>query len=400
LSAEGRFSDDPAMTRALFVNSGMAGHRTFARTMQQVVERIPGLAAHHMDLGNDLTLFDRVVRRVLSLPLAPTQGVAANLDLRRWRQELNVGLLAARRITKLRDEFDLLHFYTQPAAYASVALMKRLPAIVCLDCTQNLASLETASRLSRASYRAGIAHDGRVFRAAAAIVATSDWAARDLCAAYPDCASKVSVLPVPVDVDVFPARWLGERSERSRGARYRPRVLFIGGDFPRKGGPALLDAWREGGFGDRADLEVVTDWPVRASDLSRGATVVSGVAAHTERWRECWRRADLFVMPTEREAFGIVYEEAGAAGLPAVGSAVNAVPEIIRDGETGLLVAPGNRAALIEALRTLIDSSILRERMGRAARQHVGQRAAVPVYAAKLGAIISSLIENDVRQPA
>ena len=88
------------MTRALFVNSGMAGHRTFARLMKQVVDLIPGLAAEHLDLSGDLTPLDRVVRRVFSFPLAPKTGPLANLDLRRWREELNVGLLAARRIAQ------------------------------------------------------------------------------------------------------------------------------------------------------------------------------------------------------------------------------------------------------------------------------------------------------------
>ena len=49
--------------------------------------------------------------------------------------------------------------------------------------------------------------------------------------------------------------------------------------------------------------------------------------------------ADIFVMPTRNEAFGLVFQEAAAAGVPAIGTRQNAVPEIIVDGETGLLVA-------------------------------------------------------------
>jgi hypothetical protein len=105
-------------------------------------------------------------------------------------------------------------------------------------------------------------------------------------------------------------------------------------------------------------------------------------------------------MPARHEAFGIVYEEAGASGIPAIGSDINAIPEIIQHGGTGFLVPPGDRQALVGALRTLIDSSVLRERMGCAARQSVTTRAAVPVYAAKLGSIIGNVVTNDVRQPA
>jgi starch synthase len=391
------------MTRALFVNSGMAGHKTFAGVMKQVASQMPGIDAQYLDLSHELAAGERLLRWLLSLSITPRTGPVANLDLRRWRQELNIGWLAARRIgrARRRARFDVLHFYTQPAAYASVGLMKQIPSIVCLDCTQRQASLEVESRLSRASYYANILHDGRVFRAASAIVATSEWAARDLRELYPDCASKVSVLPVPVDVDAFSGDWIAERARRARAVKdYRPRVLFIGGDFPRKGGPDLFEAWRAGGFADRADLHVVTDWSIPAETVPPGATIVTGIAPYTGPWLELWRRADLFVMPARHEAFGIVYQEAGASGIPAIGSDMNAIPEILRDGGTGFLVPPGNREALVRALATLVDSPVLRERMGRAARQYVTERASVPVYAAKLGSVIGNVVTIDVRQPA
>ena len=316
---------------------------------------------------------------------------------------MNVGWLAARRIKteERRGAFDALHFHTQATAYASLARMRTTPSIVSLDCTQHLASLEAPSRLARASYRASIVHDGHVFRAATAIVATSRWAARDLAAGYPDCASKVRVLPFPVDVDAFGRNWIDERAARARQARdYRPRVLFMGGDFPRKGGTELLDAWREGRFNECAELDVVTDWPLQPATIPAGVSITRGVAPYSHRWLELWRRADLFVMPARHEAFGIVYEEAAASGIPAIGSDINAVPEIIADGVTGLLVHPGDRTALVRALGALVDSADLRERLGRAARQHVSQRAAVPVYAATLGSIIGQVVTNDVRQRA
>ena len=391
------------MIRALFVNSGMLGHRAFAGLMHDITALVPGLEARHLDLSRDLTVADRLIRRLFSVRLTPRTGPAANLDLRRWREELNVGLLAARRIAAAarQHSFDVLHFHTQATAYASLARMKRTPAIVSLDCTQRLASLEASSRLARATYQANIVHDGRVFRAAAAIVSTSEWAARDVAAVYPDCASKVSVLPFPVDVDAFSGSWIAERAARARtGNGYRPRVLFVGGDFPRKGGPDLLEAWREGGFAGRADLDVVTDWPLRAAAMPPGAQVIAGITPYTDRWRELWRRADLFVMPARHEAFGIVYEEAGASGIPAIGSGINAIPEIIQHELTGLLVPPGDRESLVRALRTLVDSPALRERMGCAARQYVTARAAIPMYAAKLGSIIGNVVTNDVRQPA
>ena len=393
----------PTMTRALFVNSGMLGHRAFAGLMNDITALVPGLDARHIDLSRDLT-----IRRSPDPPAVQPAVDAAHRSGREPRSaEVARGIErrpargAADRGGRTSGPFDVLHFHTQATAYASLARMKRTPAIVSLDCTQHLASLEASSRLGRASYQANIVHDGHVFRAAAAIVSTSEWAARDLAAGYPDCASKVCVLPFPVDVEAFSGHWIAERAARARaGNGYRPRVLFMGGDFPRKGGPDLLEAWREGGFAARADLDVVTDWPLRAETVPPGAQVISGITPYTDRWLELWRRADLFVMPARHEAFGIVYEEAGASGIPAIGSDINAIPEIIRDGGTGFLVPPAiARRSSAPCARSSIRP-VLRERMGRAARQYVTQRAAVPVYAAKLGSIIGSVVTNDVRQPA
>ena len=105
-------------------------------------------------------------------------------------------------------------------------------------------------------------------------------------------------------------------------------------------------------------------------------------------------------MPARHEAFGIVYEEAAASGIPAIGPNIPAVPEIVRDGESGALVPAGDREALVRAIIALMESPVLRERMGRAARQSVADRAAVPVYAAQLSSIIGKVLTSDVRQPA
>jgi glycosyltransferase involved in cell wall biosynthesis len=62
--------------------------------------------------------------------------------------------------------------------------------------------------------------------------------------------------------------------------------------------------------------------------------------------------------------------EAMAAGLPVVSTAVGGVPDLVREGETGLLVPSGDAAALARALQALVDDPARREAMGAAARQH------------------------------
>jgi len=80
---------------------------------------------------------------------------------------------------------------------------------------------------------------------------------------------------------------------------------------------------------------------------------------------------DLFALATEQEASGTVFVEAAAAGLAVVGTDVDGVPEMMENGETGLLVPLHNEQALTEALRTLIDDPALRKKMGDAGRRRV-----------------------------
>src|SRR5207302_1898691 len=149
----------------------------------------------------------------------------------------------------------VLHFHTQATAYCSLARMRRTPSIVSIDCTQGLAALEAPNLLERWTYGPNLLHDRLVFRRAAAITSISRWAARDLGRCYPECADKVHVMPYPVKLDLFPAGWAEERKARGREEPDRPvHVLFIGGDFPRKGGPELLSAWKQGEFAPRAHL--------------------------------------------------------------------------------------------------------------------------------------------------
>jgi glycosyltransferase involved in cell wall biosynthesis len=205
------------------------------------------------------------------------------------------------------------------------------------------------------------------------------------------------VLPYPIR-DVFDACWAHARA--AGAVRRDPvRVLFIGGDFPRKGGDDLLAAWREGVLHSCATLDIVTDWPLEQSRLPPGVRQVRGISPYSRPWQELWRRADVFVMPSHHESFGIVYEEAAAAGVPAIGTAVNAIPEIILDGETGLLVPAGDRSALLGALRALIDAPELRLALGIAARAKVARTAFPDVYAARLRAIVETVAHEDVRQP-
>ena len=80
--------------------------------------------------------------------------------------------------------------------------------------------------------------------------------------------------------------------------------------------------------------------------------------------------ADLFCLPTEREAFGLVFLEAMSAGLPVVAVDSGGVPEIVQQGETGFLVAPGDIDGLAARMITLLTDPEMAHRFGAAGQRH------------------------------
>ena len=382
------------MIRALFVNSGILGLKTFAGFVERAFAADCGdISATQVVLTENLSLRDRAVRRLLCARLW-RDGVAGtrNLDRFRYRAELNSGLLARRRIAQLEasgKRFDVFHFHRQAAAYASLDLMRTRPAIVSIDCTQRCVVERAANELEARSYLPNVRRDGDIFNAAQLIVATSAWAAHSVRTEYPACTPEIAVMPNPGELSAFDSGWATERYARAVATPdYRPRVLFMGGDFARKGGYDLLDAWRTGRFFDRATLDIVTSFSVDPRRVPQGATIHPRVNAHTAEWRALWRSADVFAMPTHDEAFGLVFQEASAAGLPAIGTRINAIPELIEDGASGLLIEPHDRDALTRALDTLLTSPDRRKAMGDRARALIEQTADATTYRDRLAAAI------------
>ena len=343
-----------------------------------------------------MTTRERILRRLLCLRLWPDGWLGLkNLDLLRYRAEWNAGLVARRRIRQLEasgEIFDVLHFHRQATAYASVSRIRATPTIISLDCTQRAVLQSARSAIEARTYRPNVRRDGQIFRAARLIISTSRWAADCVREEYPDCRTEIAVMRNPVELDSFDSAWIQERHVRStQTPAYVPRVLFMGGDFRRKGGYDLLSAWREGQLGQKARLDLATSSPIEQERLPTGVHVHTQITAHSPEWRALWRTADVFVLPTRDDAFGNVFQEAGAAGLPSIGTRINAVPEVIHDGVSGLLVAPGDRDALTRALNELIGSAERRREMGTRARDLIVRTAGAEAYRDQLVAAIQNL---------
>lgn len=90
-----------------------------------------------------------------------------------------------------------------------------------------------------------------------------------------------------------------------------------------------------------------------------------------ENLQNLYSQANIFVLPTLKETFGIVLIEAMHYGLPIITTKVGAIPDLVIDGENGLLVPPSNSQALAEALSKLVENPELRKKIGNKNRQNV-----------------------------
>ncbi len=269
---------------------------------------------------------------------------------------------AGEALAAVRPEPDLV---LQSGALFAPGSPPSLPYALLLDHTRALAEASPAwpSLGLEAPTRYGpgwFAREAALYRDAAALACFSENVARSLVRDYGVDPARVSV--VGAGANVFP-----ERAFRRDDGR---TIAFVGKSFVRKGGPVLLEAFaRVRRAHPRARLLVAG-----AAAPSRGA-VPPGVhflgRISAAEVASLLAQATVFALPTLREPFGIAFLDAMACGLPCVGTRVEAVPEIVRDGETGFLVPPGDPVALGLALERLLDDPVLSRAMGARGRARV-----------------------------
>lgn len=290
--------------------------------------------------------------------------------------------------------FDALLFHTQSVALLAPLAARRVPVILSLDATPlNFDRVGVhyghRARPGSAGERAKQALYRRVFRSAAALTTWSQWAKDSLRDDYGVDPDLVTVIHPGVDLTLFPFG-----ATRSVETEARPvRVLFVGGDFARKGGPLLLACMRDG-LGERCELHLVTTQPVPPAP---GVYVHHGLGPNDPRLVDLYRQADIFVLPTFADCLAVVLGEAMAAGLPVVTTCVGAQPEAVQDGRSGIIIPPGDGVALGRALRRLVDDPALRHAMGRAGREIAEARFDARTNAARLADVIAGGMERSRR---
>ncbi len=323
-----------------------------------VLEQALGHVTHTRNLQANVPK-DPAIQPAWALIPWETSGLAARTPIYKSNWTVRAGLRARRAVGHMARQHPLdgLFFHTQVPAVLAANWLRRLPSVVSLDATpiqydelgqfyghdSGPAWLEAAKwRLNR-----------DCFRAARKLVAWTEWTRAGLLKDYEVLTDKVAVIPPGVN-----ARDWHAPAPRSPGAAVK--ILFVGGNLERKGGLVLLEAFRVlralGAELHLATRDAVPDQP--------GVRVYRDMQPNSDALKQLYWACDIFCLPTYGDCLPMVLSEAGAAGLPLVSTRVAAIPEIARDGETGLLVPPGDAAALGAALRRLIEDADLRRRLG------------------------------------
>lgn len=356
-----------SMDRFGFVMEQTLGHVTHYRNMRATIDADPSVNA---------TWY----------PLAfPPRGTLETLPVLRDNWSMRASMRARRALAHDgAGRFDALFFHTQVTTLLCVELMRRIPSVISLDATPiNYDAVGSAYGHQRA--RGGVellkvALNKRSLHAARALVTWCDWARRSLIDDYGVDATRITVIPPGVNLDLWPR-------PAPNDTMGPVRVLFVGADFTRKGGETLLRAFQAGLY-DRCELHLVTKAPLEPAP---GIHVYRDVGPNSDLLKSLYATADLFVLPTLADCFPLAIQEAMAAGLPVIATDVGAINEAVRDGETGLLVPPGDVRALIAALNALTGDPTRRQTMGTRGRALAEQRCDSSANARRILSIMKAL---------
>ncbi|MEE9152448.1 MAG: glycosyltransferase family 4 protein [Thermoplasmata archaeon] len=215
---------------------------------------------------------------------------------------------------------------------------------------------------------------------------------------------KVRIVPAGIDFNRFKTVPSPDHFRDSYNITGRI-VLFVGRLASNKGLRYLIDAMPQiiSEFKDTTLVLMGEDEGQRRS-LEQGAeklgikdkVVFTGYITDDELFKSAYSACDVFVLPSEYEAFGLVLLEAMACRKPCVATSVGGVPEVIEDGKTGVLVEYGSSERLAGAIIELLGDENRRKNMGRAGRERVRENFKWPRIVDQLEGIYEELIAERI----
>jgi D-inositol-3-phosphate glycosyltransferase len=299
--------------------------------------------------------------------------------------------------------YDLLHSHYWLSGWVALRLQERwgLPHVTMFH---TLGEVKNRAHITEHAAPLRIQVEHRLARQADRIICASQHEKHLLARLYDADPDRIAVVPCGVDLDLFRPQDK-EAARRALGpllAGDERIILFVGRIEPLKGLDILINAvaqlGEESDFyvlivgGDRRSRQQVSRLQEMASDLGIGERVCFLGAVDHEQLPLYYNAADVCVVPSYYESFGLVALEAMACGTPVVASRVGGLTGTVRDGETGYLISWRCPEPFAERLELLLGNETLRRRFGEAAREAVAHyrwanvaEAAVGLYRELLG---------------
>lgn len=221
--------------------------------------------------------------------------------------------------------------------------------------------------------------------------------------------ARIAHVPYGIDTDLF--RPTASQLRAHLGVGDRPMILFAGRLEERKGMSVLVRSFAELAHRRSDVVLLLAGADVRGDGRDSNAAWMCaewerlGVPSYRflflgnvphARMPAIYSAADVMVAPSPAEAFGFVYLEAMACGCPPVGCTTGGAPEVIADGDNGVLVEPGNPSALADCLSTLIDDPDRRSQMAARGRARACRDFTLGAMVARTEAFYRSIAAREV----
>jgi glycosyltransferase involved in cell wall biosynthesis len=355
-----------------------------------IIEQALGHITHGQNLQNNIHN-EPDVKAYWGFPSFETHGLAAKIPVYKSNWTIRAGWRTRRLVAGMRRKarLDALFFHTQVTAILSPDWLKRIPSIVSLDGTplQYDALGEQYDHKTDPPWFEKIKYrlNQLCYQRAVHLVTWSEWAKKSLVNEYGVLGEKITVIPPGVNTRDWVRTTPPPETDRTR-------ILFVGGNLARKGGEDLLKAFRTLHQEFPVELHMVTRDPVIPEpDLF----AYHDLQPNSPTLKRLYHASDIFCLPTQGDFLPMVLSEAGAAGLPVVSTRLAAIPEIVRDGETGILTEPGDVQSLTAALRRLIQIPTLRRQMGGKAVEVVTANFDAETNASRLLTLIKQVADQN-----
>ena len=335
--------------RVGFFVDQIAGHVTNYRNLRRAAEGLTDFDAswHEIRYDSDGGMIGRVRNVLPSLP-----SYATGITRATWQSFKPA----------IGQRFDAIFTNTSVGVFFG-PFYRRVPTLIDFDSTpMQIDSMEAYTTdvdpALVAKLKWLVTRD--MYDAATVLQCWSNWAKNSVVRDYGISADKIVINPPGINLDFWKPNVL--RREHRPGEPLR--VLFVGGDFRRKGGEQMLEWYRTQSPAE-VELHLVTREEVATQP---GVTVYHNIQPNSAQLIDLYQRSDLFILPSLGECFGIATIEAMGAGLPVIATSVGGTADIIEPERNGYIISARDVHALGTAISRILGDAELRTRMGAQSR--------------------------------